>query len=227
MKKVLLALAGAALLAWAGLAVADYNVVDQGTYYKNAQSGAKTDANGNAYTNDASRDRDRIVKYDAILSDTIAVGMADSTQTTFDTHDVARGYLLIQAVVPKGTAVPFVRLAIRVLGHTASTPDSANTFNWDPCVTTSLIPDSLAYGSAVTPTPVANATTEIVATIAADEGVATGTAMKYPRRNTIIVPLRDNSGAWFWSEYTSVMVRVLSASANSPTITVSYRGVCR
>lgn len=220
-RKVLVWAAGALIVG--AVAFATGNATLMGDYYQNATNGAKVDVNGNALVVDASRDRDRIVKYDAILSDTMSIGTADSTITVFDTHDVARGYLLIQATVPKGTAVPFVRLAIRVLGHTSSTPDSTNTFNWDPCVTTSLIPDSLAYGSAVTPTAVANATTEIVATIASDAGAVS----KFARRNTIMIPLRDNAGAWFWSEYTSVMVRVLSASANTPQITVSYRGVCR
>jgi hypothetical protein len=52
--------------------------------------------------------------------------------------------------------------------------------------------------------------------------------MKYPRPNGVIIPLRDVTGAWLWSEYTSVMVRHISNSVGtgaSHRITVSYRGI--
>ena len=48
-RKIVAALTAVALLL-STLALADNNVIDQGSYYKNAQTGAKVDANGNAFT---------------------------------------------------------------------------------------------------------------------------------------------------------------------------------
>lgn len=218
MKKYLFAAIAVAVLV--GVSIADNNVTNMGSYYQNATTGAKVDANGNAYTTESSKDRDRVIKYDSIISDTMSVGTVDSTAVAFDTHDVARGFLFIKAILPAGAATPFVRLAVRVQGHTAATIDSSNTFNFAVrSANFAANADSLAFGSGTAPTTVAAASTEYVVTIAHDP------VSPVARRRTIILPLRDSSGAWLWAEYTSVMVRVLSANANTPSITVSYRGV--
>lgn len=209
-----------ALLVAVAVSFADNNVTNMGSYYQNATNGAKVDASGNAYTTESSKDRDRVVKYDGIISSSISIGGVDSTAIAFDTHDVARGFLFIKAILPSGAATPFVRLAVRVQGHTAATIDSSNTFNFAVrSANFAANADSLAFGSGTAPTTTTAASTEYIVTITHDP-VST-----VSRRRTIIIPLRDSAGSWLWAEYTSVMVRVLGASANTPNISVSYRGV--
>lgn len=209
-----------ALLVVVAVSFADNNVTNMGSYYQNATNGSKVDASGNAYVTESSKDRDRVIKYDSVISDTMSVGTVDSTAIAFDTHDVARGFLFIKAILPAGVATPFVRLAVRVQGHTAATIDSSNTFNFAiRSANFAANADSLAFGSGTAPTTVAAASTEYIVTITHDP------ISPVSRRRTIIIPLRDSAGSWLWAEYTSVMVRVLSASGNTPTITVSYRGV--
>ena len=53
-----LVLALGAMVALAGVAQADFNVLDKSTWYQNGATGAKVDASGNAYTTEASKDRD-------------------------------------------------------------------------------------------------------------------------------------------------------------------------
>jgi len=216
-----LAVLGAALLVIASIVRADYNVQDKGSYYSNAQTGLRTNSTGDLRVDDMNRNRDYVVKYDDIINDTISIGTADSTLTLLDTHDVGRGYLMISASgFAAGAAIPFVRLAIRVTGHTNSQADSATTFNFDFNPNWLSTTDSLSFGNATIPTSVAFGGTEAVATISYDAAAAS----KYARRATIIVPIKDTNGDWFWSEYTGIMVRVLSANANTPRIRVSYRG---
>ena len=49
-----LVLALGAMVALAGVAQADFNVLDKSTWYQNGAYGAKVDASGNAYTTEAS-----------------------------------------------------------------------------------------------------------------------------------------------------------------------------
>jgi hypothetical protein len=211
----------------ATLALADNNVINQGTYYKNAQSGAKVDANGNAYTNEAAKDRDRVIKYDSIIDDTCAVGMADSTAVPIDVHDAARGYLYIRCLVPAGFAPAVTRWAVRVQGCLNAATDSTSKYNFalsdSGQVGTASVP--VVYGSGAVQPSVTSATStgEFVVVIPADAASAT----RWGRTNTLIVPLKDQSGNWLWAENITVLVRNLNSGSTGGTarITVSYRGV--
>jgi len=217
------------LTLFAAVALADYNVQDKGTYYNNASTGLRTNSTGDLRVDDMSRDRETVVKYDDIINDTISVGTADSTQTLIDTHDVAKGYLLIRvdSLDAKYSATPFARFAIRVTGHTNATADSSTTFNFDftPSHSETVSGgDTLSYSMHVIPTGTEVASTEVVATLIYDEA----SAAKNARRATLIVPLVNSMGTWFWAEYTGVMVRLLATSDGGPNprcyVRVSYRG---
>ena len=130
MKKVLMALAGAAVLAWAGLAIADYNVVDQGTYYKNAQSGAKVDAVGNGLVTEASKDRDNWRLIPLLNNQITASGttMVDSTTTPVATYDFSRMNLLLRGNFDSLSTV--VHIAVQIRGHYSQSTDTSSTFPW-------------------------------------------------------------------------------------------------
>lgn len=128
MKKVLLALAGAALLAWVGLALADYNVIDQGTYYKNAQSGAKVDATGNGLVTEASKDRDNWRLIPLLNNQLGASGttMVDSVTTPVATYDFSRMNLLLRGNFDSLSTE--VRIAVQIRGHYSQSTDTSSTF---------------------------------------------------------------------------------------------------
>src|SRR5690349_14740658 len=67
--------AGLLLVGMTALGLADNNVLNHSSYYQNATNGAKVDANGNAYVNDAARDRDNY-QIVTVCSDTISNGAA-------------------------------------------------------------------------------------------------------------------------------------------------------
>lgn len=233
MKKMKLLFVLAAICTLVGVAAADFNIIDRNTFKANTVNGARVDANGYAYTNEAFKDRDRVIKYDAIISDTCALYTADSTAIAFDTHDVARGYLYISAtpsVAPAAGTTNSITLAVRVYGHTSALQDSASRYNFVVSSRNNTTIDSLVFNTTQYPMQAVTTPTEYRVVIPFDNATSTtsGNPMKYPRPNGVIIPLRDVTGAWLWSEYTSVMVRHISNSVGSGAshrITVSYRGI--
>lgn len=136
MKKVLLALTSAAVLVWAGLAVADYNVIDQGSYYKNAQTGAKTDATGNAYVNEASKDRDfallRTVMTTSLTGRTVAGALPTAPSVIQDSTEAidVRGYngMALMLYPTFESTVSSVTVALQIRWHYSAQVDSVSTF---------------------------------------------------------------------------------------------------
>ena len=128
-RKIVAALTAVAMLA-STLVMADNNVIDQGSYYKNAQNGAKVDANGNAFTTDASRDRDnwRLVPLLNTQLGASGANMVDSTATPVATYDFSRMNLLLKGNFDSVSTV--VRLAVQIRGHWGTLSDSSAAYPW-------------------------------------------------------------------------------------------------
>ena len=128
-RKIVAALTAVAMLL-STLALADNNVIDQGSYYKNAQTGAKVDANGNAFTTDASRDRDNWRLIPLLNTQLAASGanMVDSTATPVATYDFSRMNLLLKGNFDSLSTV--VRLAVQIRGHWGTLSDSSASYPW-------------------------------------------------------------------------------------------------
>ena len=225
--KTRLAIALGALVALAAVtAYGDYNVMDKTTHYTNGATGLLVNSTGQLLTSDASRDRDKVISYDNAIDDTCAVGFADSS-AIMDVHAAARGYLYFRVLVPAGFAPAVTRWAVRVQACTNAATDSTNKYNIalsdSGRVGTTSVP--LIYGSGAVQPSVTSATStgEFVVVIPADAASAT----KWGRSNTLVVPLKDQSGNWLWAENITVMVRNLNSGATGGTarVTVSYRGV--
>lgn len=243
MKKVLLALAGAALLAWVGLALADYNVVDQGTYYKNAQSGAKVDATGNGLVTEASKDRDNWRLIPLLNNQLGASGtaMVDSVTTPVATYDFSRMNLLLRGNFDSLSTV--VHIAVQIRGHYSQSTDTSSTFPWYrwPVRSTTVASDvdstghlsSGTYGLAqATSANSANGgvwSSEFVVkfNVARQDTVSGGGKYGGSPANNMLIPLVDGNGAWFNAPYTSIRVRVLNGVKSRFRLRADLMGVSK
>lgn len=242
-RKIVAALTAVALLA-STLAVADNNVIDQGTYYKNAQSGAKTDANGNAFVSEASKDRDnwRLVP---LLNTQLAasgVNMMDSTGTPIATYDFSRMNLLLKGNFDSLSTV--VRVAVQIRGHWGTLSDSSAAYPWYRWPTRATSNgttdiDSLGHmfvGSYLQ----AQVTTanqpfagggvwpgEFMVKFNVATQDSAGVTKYGAGPNTMLIPLCDASGAWFNAPYTSVRIRVLNGVRNRFKIRADLMGVSK
>ena len=115
------------LLAFVGLAAADYNVQDKGTYYNNASTGLRTTSSGHLTTQEQDPAMDANLTFASIINNSaLAAGAADSS-IVLDTHRMRLGTLLFK-IVP-GTGNPGItRLAVQIRVHLYGSADSSNTF---------------------------------------------------------------------------------------------------
>lgn len=250
MKKVLLALAGAALLAWVGLALADNNVINQGTYFKNAQSGAKTDAYGNAYVNEASKDRDNyqiVPVCDDTLSNggivsasnlNVGSGMSFSAESSavIPTYAFKKFTLLIRVVPAVNGAADsnaVVRIAVQIRKHTDATGDTSSTFAWTSWAGSTNVTTADSASNAG-PTLLASGASPNASEKVFNFEIGRGrgnirsrqaAAMSWP--DGLAVDLIDSKGQWYWSPYTSVRVRVIGNSTSGTAAAACPRVICK
>ena len=214
MKKLLLT--ALAVLTLAGLAHAgtsDITTLADGTCYNIATKQRVDCTTGVVLISDFSSSRDYSVTYSNIISDTTAVGMADSSSVVF-TGDCRRWFLNIRAsgFVKDVAAVPFVRYAVQVRNHRSGATDSLNTVPWEPTqnspVSTTAA-DSLAYGGILLPTSTGSGglfdNTEFVVTIP----MQTAAASKWASPHSYRLALKGNDGTFYEGDWTSIRIRQL------------------
>lgn len=243
-RKIVAALTAVAMLL-STLALADNNVIDQGSYYKNAQTGAKVDANGNAYTTEASKDRDNF-QIANVCDDTMSVALFIDNKSTLGqaftaessavitSYPYRRFTLLLRAIPTAGDTTSRFRFAVQIRKHTDATGDSSSTWAWSAWAnatamsvaaddSTGHFTDATFYGgtgSAAGPGPWSD---ERVFVLTAERGNMVGASsanQSFGWPGGIAVDLCDARGQWFWAPYMSVRVRCLSASsaANKPRV---------
>jgi hypothetical protein len=245
MKKVLLALVSAAVMVWVGVAVADYNVIDQGSYYKNAQSGAKVDAQGNAYTSEASKDRDNWRVITLINNQLGASGLAmiDSVTVPVPTYDFSRMNLYLRGNFDSLSTE--VRLAVQVRAHYSQATDTASTFPWFrwPVRSSTVASDvdstghmskgsyTLAQQTAATSANAGVWSGEFIVKFSAARADTTGGngGGKYGANpvNSMMIPLCDANGAWFNAPYTSIRIRVINGVRSRFRVRADLVGVSK
>jgi len=220
LKKLLVVLAALALLA--GSARAANNVQDMGAYKINASTKQIVDGSGNAKVVDADRDRDLVVSYDGIINKSIATQAVDSSAVYY-TGNANRLYLYVRVTgfTTGGSAIKSAKLAIRVRSHLDGVDDSLSTYIWDPSPVYGAGVDSLIFGAAVSPTNATVNSCEMQAVITSDMNTA---SVVGAQPHTLVIPLRNSNGDWYWGEYTSVYVRPVSANNSPLTYYVSLRG---
>jgi len=241
-------IAGLLLGLLAAIGLADNNTLNHGSYYQNATNGAKTDANGNAWVSDASRDRDNF-QIVTVCSDSMSNGAGVGSAwanaggaMSFTAESSAvipcynyRRFTLMIRVIPTSAAggadsAAVVRLAVQIRKHTDATNDSASTFAWTSWGNTSVVatPDSTGnQGVGLSGNGALIQNTERGFTFVSQRGYGAlgatrqSTAMSWP--NGLAVDLVDSRGQWFWAPYVSVRVRIVgnsagTAAANCPKV---------
>lgn len=154
------------------------------------------------------------------VNDTTAVGMADSTGIIY-TGQYDHLYLDLKPSRP-------CRLAILVKSHgdslgpsgAVALQDTSKSFVWPwRTMSTAVNTDSLAYREANLPTAVQAGSEELILEFAAD-----GVKKWSPPRGRVF-PLRSPyDGTWYWSRYTTIRYRVLTAGG-VVTMKAVLRGV--
>ena len=148
----------------------------------------------------------------AIIDDTTAVGMADSSAV------INMGKYRVMALAFKvdpaggGSATPFARLAVTIRYHLNQQSDSASVF---PLLAKPLYGaglDSLTWRTTVAPTSVVASDREVVVTVQRDDL----TSSKWGQWGTGVIQLADVLGRDLWAPYISVRVRQIGGS-----------GICR
>ena len=213
------------LLAFAGLASADYNVQDKTTYFNNASTGLRTNSTGDLRTTEVADLGTQVSGWIALISDTTAVGMADSSivQTAYSGY-VLHG-LMIRASLPAGGVPPFVRLAVSVRVHLNGLADSVSTAPVFPTRTLTAIAagaDSLKYGTTQVPTTLALEDGEFIVTLSRSS-IAAANSVAWATGIQRYIDLETSGGTAPGHRLPnfSVRVRVLSSGANTNTITVN------
>ena len=232
-----LALVVAALFGLTSMAAAVNNVrqMPDGTY-QNVVNGQACDANGNALTLEASKDRDTQYLWTNAIVDTANVGaICDSTSwlATKGCRTLAL-HLRVSwpAVAAGGTASPWTaRLAVQVRGGWAAS--NADSVNWGPWQMSSGLRTAVVSGDTSTvvggyqiPNAAITEPTEFVVPVTyIPQPIAVGTfkGNSYSTSSAWIV-LKDNAGRNFWAPYTQVRVRVLTASPAAPQINLDVIG---
>ena len=139
----------------------------------------------------------------AIIDDTTAVGMADSSVV------INMGKYRVQGLAIRMVGNPslWARLAVQVRFHLNSQSDSSSVFPWKPrFVTGGYGQDSLSFSNIGHPTAVAFGRTEFVVTVTDDRLGAS----KWGNQANEYIMLRDIFGTEFWAPYISVRIRNLS-----------------
>ena len=244
-----LVLALGAMVALAGVAQADFNVLDKTTWYQNGANGARVTSAGHATVEEQSPAMDANLTFTNIISNaSLAPGAADSS-TVQDTHRMRIGMLLIKCTplnVTGADSLGLSRIAVQVRVHlTSAADDSMNTFVIYPyarsdqgAVAAASQVDTVMAGQTFNAVNLAASVNtaqsgETVVAIAMNR-IGPGTSalgslgqrtFAYP--NGIALPLSSVFGRDIYSPYTSIRVRNLggSGAANrSVKITVSMVG---
>ena len=244
-RKIVAALTAVAMLL-STLALADNNVIDQGSYYKNAQTGAKVDANGNAFTTDASRDRDnwRLIPLLNTQLSASGANMVDSTGTPVATYDFSRMNLLLKGNFDSLSTV--VRVAVQIRGHWGTLSDSSAAYpwlRWPTRATSNGTTDVDSLGHMFVGTYAQAQLTSanqpfasggvwpgefiVKFNVATQDSTANGNGKYGAGPNTMLIPLSDASGAWFNAPYTSIRVRVLNGVRSRFKIRADLMGVSK
>lgn len=209
------------LLALAGMAYADFNVQNKGSYFNNASTGARTTAAGHATVAESDPPMDANLTFTNIMSATLAAGAADSS-SVLDTHRMRLGTLLIKGVPAGGTGT-HTRLAIQIRTHLAGQDDSSSTFviylnpgKNAPAIASGSA-DTVGTGHELTGSATAAWSGEFDVAFArnrnAPGSLAAAVAYSYP--SGIAIPLTNIFGMPIYSEFTSIRIRNLVG----PTIT--------
>lgn len=250
MKKArLLAALGALALFVSVAAWGDNNVLNKGSYFQNATTGQKVDANGNAYLNEAAKDRDNYVIV-PVCDDTLSNGGGVSASNanvggamafTAESSLVIPTYMyhhftLLMRVVPvfsaaADSAVTY-RIAVQVRKHTDQTNDSSSTFAWTSWTNAALVATADSTGNAGQTFMASGAfagQSERTFVFVGARGRGNGNsrqaaAMSWP--DGIAVDLIDSRGQWYWSPYTSIRVRIIGNSAGN-TAALCPRVICK
>lgn len=159
------------------------------------------------------------------INDTISVGTADSS-LVYKTGAYRLLALHIKIETASGAATPSCRLAVQVRAHALETsssfsavlPDSEGVAVWHPSEEFSIVStgvaDSLGYGVFRDGSSVVQHDGEIVVRSQASTGG------KWGKPDAIYLPLNG-----YYGLYTSIRVRVLSASNNTPRVKVLLVGI--
>lgn len=153
------------------------------------------------------------------VTDTTAVGMADSSavQTQYPGYIVHGIY--IRPSLPGPGAPPFCRVAFSLRTHINGLSDSINTVPISirrVVQTASTSVDSLVYGNTTSPTSTVTADHEAVYTFARTDAGAAKWTQGYGR----YIPLVGADGQALRLNNFSVLWRVLSASANTNSFVI-------
>lgn len=154
-----------------------------------------------------------------IISDTSAVGMADSS-IVIDVSQYRSLGLIIRA---SGAANTFTRIAVSVREHIGGVADSNSTaplYLRETFAALATVDSNMTLGSITAPTAVVAGAEEFVVVIPNTAGVAA----KWGTSNLRTIPLFTRTGAFAFVQNISIRVRVLSAAIASPSIVVYLRG---
>jgi len=243
----LAAISVVALIALPLLSFADYNVQDKGTYYSNAQTGARTNSTGDARVEEVSPAMDANLGPIQMIGTggagtTLSIGGADSTASPQDTHRMRLGTLLIKGVLGGTGTVDttcVATIAIQIRTHLNAVDDSSSTFAFYPYgVTPSMVATSTAAdtslaghiyagvpqtGIAATPGSNTAWSGEITMQLSAKRNAhgstiaVNGHTFYYP--SGIALPISSLFGRDLYSQYTTVRVRVLKFQKGSASLT--------
>lgn len=237
------------LLLFVGLALADNNVLNKGSYFQNATNGAKVDGSGNAYVTESAPAMDANLTFASIISSaSLAAGAADSS-AVLDTHRMRLGMLLIKCTpisITGADSLSGIRLSVQIRTHLNGQTDSSSTFVFYPygqsamgAVTTvasqidTLLTGQIQTGLNLQANVNGSWSGEFTCYFA-NNRVGPGTSVigsmgqrtfYYP--NGIAVPVQSIWGREIYSPYTSIRVRNLGSgptTARACAVTVHLVG---
>ena len=190
------------------------------------------DASGNAYTLEASKDRDNWIVYANAINDTFSVGSlnntrvaaiaanagysAESTQV-YSCGQYRRFTIFLRGIGVTGDTTTKIRLAVQVRKHIAASADSNSTFAWGGWATSPSFTgaDSLGVSfSGITisssPGPVGLYPGEHLVVLDPRQRGDRNTDYFFGPPDGVALDLIDSKGQWFWAPYMSVRVRCLT-----------------
>lgn len=182
------------------------------------------DANGNAYVTESNPLGSQTSGFLLLISDTTAVGMADSSavQTAYPGYILHGLYIRasLPATVPSA-ANAFCRIALSVRTHLNGLADSVSTAPVYISRATSGV-DSTKYGvtTQVSTTQISDAETIVYLVRQAQNMTVPGPTGNGATNYARYIPLADQAGNALRLQNFSVLERVLSANANTNTVTV-------
>lgn len=118
----------AAIVLFAGFALADFNALDKTTHYQNATNGSRVNSTGSALIEDVNAGAWAL--FPNLIANQFAAsgaGLQDSSQAQA-TYPYSRLALMFTPQFDSLSTV--VRVAVQVRGHFSASVDSANTFPW-------------------------------------------------------------------------------------------------